>query len=113
MPEANKCYSNVLGAFNTIAMTMVCVSNTSYINSASVCDLLWDIALLHPGRKFKIVLDNTAYQRCNLVQEFAKELGFDLIFLPGYSDRNRQLFAHGSHAPRWAVEHRITSVTYS
>jgi transposase len=41
--------------------------------------------LLHPGRKIKIVLDNAAYQRCHLVQEFAKELGIELVFLPSYS----------------------------
>lgn len=83
-PSGRKRY-NVLGAFDPISLSMVCVTNTSYINSSSVCDLLWEIGLLHPGRTIKIVLDNAAYQRCLLVQEFARELGIELIFLPGYS----------------------------
>ena len=83
-PSGRKRY-NVLGAFDPISLSMVCVTNKSYINSSSVCDLLREIGLLHPGRTIKIVLDNAAYQRCLLVQEFARELGIELIFLPSYS----------------------------
>ncbi len=64
---------------------MICVTNTISINSLSVCDLLWEIGLLHPGRKIKIVLDNAAYQHGLFVQKFARELGIELVFLPRYS----------------------------
>ena len=32
-----------------------------------------------------LVLDNARYQRCLLVQDVAKELGIELLFLPSYS----------------------------
>ncbi len=75
----------MLGAFDPISLSVVCVTNTSDIDSSSVCDLLWEIGLLHPGRTIKIVLDNAACQRCFLVQEFARELGIALVFLPSCS----------------------------
>jgi len=34
---------------------------------------------------FRIVLDNAKYQRCYYVIDYAKELGVELLFLPGYS----------------------------
>jgi transposase len=32
-----------------------------------------------------LVLDNAAYQRCQLVQGLAKQVGIELLFLPSYS----------------------------
>src|SRR5205085_4178857 len=32
-----------------------------------------------------LVLDNARYQRCALVQQFALDLGIELLFLPAYS----------------------------
>lgn len=83
-PSGRKRY-NVLGAYNPIRGVVEFVSNNGYINSQSVCDLLWNLALLHPGKKIKIILDNAAYQRCHVVRDFALELGIELIFLPSYS----------------------------
>lgn len=76
---------NVLGAWNAIQGTMVAVTNSSYINSSSVIELLGKLSLLHPDQRIKIVLDNAAYQRCFLVQTYARLLGIELLFLPSYS----------------------------
>jgi hypothetical protein len=83
-PSGRQRY-NVLGAFNAITQTMVSVTNTSYINSSSVMELLGKLRLLHPGRPIKIILDNAAYQRCYAVQGQAILLDIELIFLPSYS----------------------------
>jgi hypothetical protein len=83
-PSGRKRY-NVLGAWNAIRGTMVTVTNTTYINSSSVIELLQQLYLLHPDRPIKVVLDNAAYQRCFLVQAYARLLGIELIFLPSYS----------------------------
>jgi len=76
----------VLGAINAISKEIVLVTNTSYITSIEICQLLVKIA----GRRrqavpITIVLDNARYQRCKLVIAKAEELGIELLFLPPYS----------------------------
>jgi len=76
----------VLGAINAISKEIVLVTNTSYITSIEICQLLVNIA----GRRrqavpITIVLDNARYQRCKLVIAKAEELGIELLFLPPYS----------------------------
>jgi len=83
-PSGRKRY-NVLGAFNAITGAMTTVTNTTYINSSSVMELLGKLRLLHPGRRIKIVLDNAAYQRNWVVRWYAALLDIELIFLPSYS----------------------------
>jgi len=50
-----------------------------------VCVLLQLIADQNIGIPIKIILDNAKYQRCELVENFAKSLKIDLVFLPSYS----------------------------
>jgi transposase len=84
-PSGRKRY-NVLGALDAVTHRMVRVSNHSYINASSVCELL--VALASSGRRRRpmtLVLDNARYQRCDLVRETAESLGIELLFLPSYS----------------------------
>ena len=83
-PSGRKRY-NVLGAYNAITGAMVSVTNTTYINSSSVVELLSKLSLLHPEGTVKVILDNAAYQRCYWVRAFASLIGIELIFLPSYS----------------------------
>lgn len=76
---------NVLGALHAITHEVITVVNDTYINSESVCELLWQIAQTHLTRPVTLVLDNARYQRCLLVQEFADFLGIELLYLPSYS----------------------------
>jgi len=76
---------NVLGALNAITHEIVTVTNDSYINAVSVCDLLRLLAAKHAEESVALFLDNARYQKCQLVQELAKQLGIDLIYLPSYS----------------------------
>jgi len=64
---------------------LITVTNTSYINSDSVCELLLKIAQASTGIPITVVLDNARYQRCKKVQECAAVLGIELLFLPPYS----------------------------
>ena len=64
---------------------MATVTNTTYINSASVIELLNKLRQLHPGRPIKVVLDNASYQKNYLVRWHAAILDIELIFLPSYS----------------------------
>lgn len=77
---------NVLGAINAITKELVLVTNTSYITSIQICEMLVKIALrATAGVPITIVLDNARYQRCKLVMAKAEELGIELLFLPPYS----------------------------
>lgn len=76
---------NVLGALNALTHELMTITNTSYINSDSVCELLVKIAEASTGVPITVVLDNARYQRCKKVQEYAESLGIELLFLPPYS----------------------------
>jgi transposase len=77
---------NVLGAINAISKELVLVTNTGYITSIQICEMLVKIAARRtPKVPITIVLDNARYQRCKLVMEKAAELEIELLFLPPYS----------------------------
>jgi transposase len=76
---------NVLGALNAVTHEVVRVCNEGYINAQSVCTLLRTLAEAGKQVPITVVLDNAAYQRCEVVQSLAKELGIRLLFLPSYS----------------------------
>jgi transposase len=64
---------------------LITVTNTSYINAESVCELLHKIAVLEEKNKVTLVLDNARYQRCKLVDELASSLAIEVLYLPSYS----------------------------
>ena len=65
---------------------LVLVTNTSYITSIQICEILVKLALRRTeGIPITIVLDNARYQRCKLVMAKAEELGIELLFLPPYA----------------------------
>lgn len=76
---------NVLGALHAVTHQLLTVTNDSYINASSVCELLEKIAALGLCTPITLVLDNARYQRCRLVLSRAKQLGIELLFLPPYS----------------------------
>jgi transposase len=76
---------NVLGALHAVSHRLVRVANHSYINAESVCALLRAVAAAGVGRPLTLVLDNARYQKCALVQELARSLGIELLYLPSYS----------------------------
>lgn len=83
-PSGRKRF-NVLGAVNAITLEIITVTNETYINSQSICQLLFKLANLGLNIPITIVLDNARYQKCQLVQDYAKELGIELCYLPSYS----------------------------
>jgi len=76
---------NVLGALNGITHDLILVTNTTYINAESMCQLLWKLAALNLDVPITLFLDNARYQRCALVQTCAASLHIELCFLPAYS----------------------------
>ena len=76
---------NVLGALNAITHELITITNETYINAQSVCDLLWKITHLNLATPIIFILDNARYQRCTIVKTLAAQLQIELIFLPPYS----------------------------
>ena len=76
---------NVLGAVDIIGGTLLTVSNTTYVNATTVCEMLAKMAAANVGMRITVFLDNARYQRCSLVMDKARELDIELAFLPSYS----------------------------
>ncbi|MEK6755122.1 MAG: IS630 family transposase [Bacteroidota bacterium] len=76
---------NVLGALDALTHQMITVTNTTYINALSVCELLRQVAARHVGLPVTLILDNARYQKCALVQQLAATLDIELLYLPAYS----------------------------
>ena len=76
---------NVLGAWNAVTRELIAVTNTTVVNTATMCELLRKIAAQGLSGSITLVLDNARYQRNAVVQDLAKELGITLLFLPSYS----------------------------
>ena len=83
-PSGRKRF-NVLGAINALTHQIILVTNDSYINAKSVCELLDKLAALCLNIPITLILDNARYQKCHLVEEYAKKLGIQLLYLPSYS----------------------------
>ena len=76
---------NVLGAWNAITRELVSITNTTVVNTETMCELLRKLATLKLVGPVTVVLDNAKYQRNAIVQTLATELGIHLLFLPSYS----------------------------
>ena len=76
---------NVLGAWNAVTREWIAVTNTTVVNTATMCELLRKIAALSLTGPITLVLDNARSQRNAVVEALAKELGIKLMFLPSYS----------------------------
>ena len=61
---------NVLGALNAVTHEVIRVSNTTYINADTVCQLRWRIAGLGLGMPITLVLDNARYQKFRYGETF-------------------------------------------
>ena len=76
---------SVLGAINAVSKELVMVTESTYVDSVTVCALLKELAVRYWDRHIVVVLDNARYQRCRLVVQTAERLHIQLIFLPPYS----------------------------
>jgi transposase len=76
---------NVLGAWDAVTRQLIAVTNTTVVNTETMCELLRKIAACGLSGPITPVLDNARYQRNAAVEALAKELGIRLLFLPSYS----------------------------
>ena len=76
---------NVLGAWNAVTRELIAVTNTTVVNTETMCELLRRMAALGLTGPITLVLDNARYQRNAVVQALAEQLGLTLLYLPSYS----------------------------
>ena len=76
---------NGLGAWNAVTRQLVSVTNTTVVNTATMCELLHKIAELGLTGPITLVLDNARDQRNAVVMACAEQLGITLLFLQSYS----------------------------
>lgn len=76
---------NVLGAWNAVTRQLIAVTNTTVVNTETMCELLRKVAALSLTGPITLVLDNARYQRNVTVQALAEQLGITLLYLPSYS----------------------------
>ena len=76
---------HVLGAWNAVTRQWIAVTNTTVVNTETMCELLRNLAAQGLVGPITIVLDHAKYQRNKAVQALAIELGIRLLFLPSYS----------------------------
>lgn len=76
---------NVLGALNSQSKELITVSNSDYIKTESVCQLIDKISSKESDLPNYLIMDNARYQRNKYVMEYAKKLNIELVFLPPYS----------------------------
>jgi transposase len=76
---------NVLGAWNAVTRQLIAVTNTTVVNTETMCELLRKIAALGLTGPITLVLDNARYQHNAAVKALATQLGITLLFLPSYS----------------------------
>ena len=76
---------NVLGAWNAVTRKLVAVTNTTVVNTETMCELLRKVAARGLVGAITLVLDNAHYQRNATVQALATQPGITLLYLPSYS----------------------------
>jgi transposase len=76
---------NVLGAWNAVTRELIAITNTTVVNTDTMCELLRAVASRGLVGPVTLVLDNARYQRNAVVKALAAELGIGLLFLPSYS----------------------------
>ena len=76
---------NVLGAWNAVTRELIAVTNTTVVNTETMCELLREVAARGLAGPITLVLDNARYQRNTVVQALATQLGITLLYLPSYS----------------------------
>ena len=76
---------NVLGAWNAVTRELVTITNTTVVNTDTMCELLRAMAARGLVEPITLVLDNARYLRNAIVMALARELRIELLFLPSYS----------------------------
>ena len=83
-PSGRKRF-NVVGAIDAVTRELTTICNDTVVNAETIGELLRKLRARYLSLPVTLVLDNARYQRCALVQKWAKTLRIELLYLPAYS----------------------------
>jgi hypothetical protein len=75
----------VLGAWNEVTHELIAVTNTTVVNTETMCQVIRKIATLGLTGPITLVLDNARSQRNAVVQVLAEQLAITWLDLPSYA----------------------------
>lgn len=75
----------MLGAVAAASQGLHCFQIDGMVNAESVCSLLIDLRLGHPGEPICVFLDNVPHHRARMVRELAEGFEINLVYLLQYS----------------------------
>ena len=93
----------MLGAWDAVTRQLLAVTDTTAVNTDTMCELLRAIAARRLAGPVAVVLGDAKYQRDKVVQASAAELGLRLMFLPSYSPNLNAIERLWGFAKRTAV----------
>jgi hypothetical protein len=73
------------GARNAVARELIAVTNSTFVNIETTCELLHEIAAIGLPGPITWVLANAPYQLNTAVKGLAKQMAIALLSLPSYS----------------------------
>jgi transposase len=76
---------NILGAYSPDERDLISLEGRQSCDAERVAELLTKIRAANPGKRLLIVLDNAPYNHAEPVQEAAKRLRIEMLYLPPYS----------------------------
>ena len=76
---------NILGAYSPDDRGLIRLEGRESCDAARVAQLLRKIRAANSGKRLLIVLDNAPYNHADVVNEAAKRLRLELLYLPTYS----------------------------
>ncbi len=76
----------IVGAVNLVNKELTSIITESNCDRELIRSFLNEVKKEYPkAKQIKIILDNATYQKSNDIQEYAKSLGIELIYLPPYT----------------------------
>ena len=94
---------NVLGAWNAVTRRLLAVTNTTAVNTDTMCELLRKIAAEQLAGPVMVVPDNARDRRNEVVQGLAAELSIALMSLPSDSPNVNRIERFWGFAKRRSV----------
>ncbi len=83
--NSGRNHLNVLGAYSPDERDLISLEGRESCDGERVAQLLHKIRAANPGKRLLIVLDNAPYNHADVVNEAAKRLRLELLYLPTYS----------------------------